>query len=395
MDEHNRLVNKMTQFGVPNPSGEARKLLIGIFQHITYNEYLPMLLGANTPVRSLPTGTRTPNSTLPMVFHSFTLAYTLAMASMMRETVTIVPTSNVNLKSIINDATQIDTDVKLASITKGMLIDCSLKLGKQIPCDFRNDCAYSDIVAIASQDTQFWGIPTYYIWLYISNSLPAENLPLQDTAHKTKLLDLYGNPYDIGFLPGGFLETITGPSMLGPTLTKLFEEQFKKLQEGDRLYYEHDGVFESYQLRQIRNMTMARLLCRNVNGLTEVKEKAFNCSSIEVDCSSLPDIDFCEYHCISREWSDFGSISPVCTKIDIQVRYCKSTNPTQCPCIDIPFRLTPCPNALADKRMVALLNMYAIKASKISEFIAYYIGGYNATLHDKITDGFIQWIGNP
>ncbi|CAI9737354.1 peroxidase mlt-7-like [Octopus vulgaris] len=149
MDEHNRLVSKMTAFNRPSPSFEARKLLIGIFQHITYNEYLPMLLGASTPVKSLTTGTLTHSSTtLPMVYHSFVLAYKLAMASMLRETVTIDPTPNINLKGILNDQTQIDTATELANITKGMLTDCSLKIGKEIPCNFRNDCAYSDVVSI-------------------------------------------------------------------------------------------------------------------------------------------------------------------------------------------------------------------------------------------------------
>ncbi|XP_036354503.1 eosinophil peroxidase-like, partial [Octopus sinensis] len=245
MDEHNRLVSKMTAFHRPNPSFEARKLLIGIFQHITYNEYLPMLLGASTPVRSLTTGTRTPiSSTLPMVSHSFVLAYKLAMASMLRETVTIDATPNINLKGILNDQTKIDTATKLASITKGMLTDCSLKIGKEIPCNFRNDCAYSDVVSVLSQDARYFGIPTYFVWLHITNSLPAANLPLHDTTNKNQLLTFYGNPYDIGFLPGAFSEEINGPSMLGVTLTKLFEFQFKKLQEGDRFYYENVNIFQ-------------------------------------------------------------------------------------------------------------------------------------------------------
>ncbi|CAI9737357.1 peroxidase mlt-7-like [Octopus vulgaris] len=144
--EYNELVDKMIEFGYENASEEAKKLLIGIFQHITYNEFLPMLLGVDTPLKSKTTGTRTyDNQKLPMVSHSFSLAYELVVASMLRESVQVAPDTNENLIDIISDATKVDDDIEMANLVKGMLEQASLEIGNKIPCDFRNNYQLAEI----------------------------------------------------------------------------------------------------------------------------------------------------------------------------------------------------------------------------------------------------------
>ncbi|CAI9737353.1 peroxidase mlt-7-like [Octopus vulgaris] len=328
--EHNKLVDKMTEFGISNPSTEAQKLLTAIFQHITYNEYLPMLLGATTPIKSQASGTRVYDSKkLPVVSNSFSLAYELAMDSMLRETVILDPSINPNQKliDIMGDATKVDSDGEMTYIVKGMLTEASLKIGRKIPCSFRNHCQYSDVVSVLTQDTRYLGIPPYYVFLALTGQTSVtkfNNFPYHDTTTQNLLAGTYN---------GVFLETIPSSEKLGTTLKKMIQEQFQTLQTGDRFYYENANVFTPAQLTEIRKTSMALLLCRNVASLTSVKQHAFQMSSPNVACSGIAEIDFCDYAAVPRTWSAYQSSSTECSGFKIEFRTCTSTKPIQCPCV--------------------------------------------------------------
>ncbi|XP_036366590.1 peroxidase mlt-7-like [Octopus sinensis] len=379
--EHNKLVDKMTEFGISNPSTEAQKLLTAIFQHITYNEYLPMLLGATTPIKSQASGTRAYDSKkLPVVSNSFSLAYELAMDSMLRETVILDPSTNPNQKliDIMGDATKVDSDGEMTYIVKGMLTEASLKIGRKIPCSFRNHCQYSDVVSVLTQDTRYLGIPPYYVFLALTGQTSVtkfNNFPYHDTTTQNLLAGTYKYIYDVDFLSGVFLETIPSSEKLGTTLKKMIQEQFQTLQTGDRFYYENTNVFTPAQLTEIRKTSMALLLCRNVASLTSVKQHAFQMSSPDVACSGIAEIDFCDYAAVPRTWSAYQSSSTECSGFKIEFRTCTSTKPIQCPCVGDPFRLTSCPNAMVSNETAAILKLLQKKMSYNVEVLGYYKKG--------------------
>ncbi|XP_014776816.1 peroxidase mlt-7 [Octopus bimaculoides] len=354
--EHNRLVETLTPAcGSTGCRNEARTLLIAMFQHIVCNEYLPLLLGSSA--RCLNTSNYTyDNTSSPMVSNAFAVAYKLVGASMLRDTVTIGGNLNVSVKTILNDSTQVDSDLEMTNIVNGMLTDYSLKIGREIPCSFRDDCQYSDIVSVLIQDTRYFGIPPYFVWLALtvnSTDMPStiDNLPYQTPANLIATDSSYQNLYDIDFLTGALSENVVPGAMVGPTLKRLFEDTFNSLQRGDRLYFDNAGVFTDDQLNVIRNVTMAQLLCRNVEGLTEVKENAFVHNSPLVQCSSFPDIDFCRYCNSSTGWTAFVTVPNPCFQFQLKYRFCQSTNPVACPCLGSPFEITPCPSAIVDSVM--------------------------------------------
>ncbi|XP_036366593.1 chorion peroxidase-like [Octopus sinensis] len=378
--EYNELVDKMIEFGYENASEEAKKLLIGIFQHITYNEFLPMLLGVDTPLKSKTTGTRTyDNQKLPMVSHSFSLAYELVVASMLRESVQVAPDTNENLIDIISDATKVDDDTEMANLVKGMLEQASLEIGNKIPCDFRNNCNFSDVVATVTQDTRFYGIPPYIVWLatiYPLTNLSFKAFPYHDTNGRQLLETMYRSVFDVDFLSGMFTEKKNPNVKLSQTLMKQFEDQFSTLQEGDRYYYENVNAFQPNQLAEIRKVTMAQLLCRNVVNLDQVKQFAFDKTSPEVSCSSITQIDFCTYTGVSNVWTPFQGSFSQCDKIKIEYRTCQSTKPDLCPCEGDPFKIQSCPGEmitpdniekLADIMRYDQLMQYFLRQGEITD----------------------------
>ncbi|XP_014782530.1 heme peroxidase 2 [Octopus bimaculoides] len=390
--EHNRLVGRLNQTcNNTDCRNEARTLLIAMFQHIICNEYLPLLLGTNTSVKCLNTSTHTYNSTnLPMVSNSFAAAYKLVGASMLRDTVG----SNV----LVHDV-PLTSNTEMTNIVNGMLTNCSLKIGREIPCAYRNNCQYSDIVSILTQDTRYLGLPPYFVWLALTvpiANLPTSipDLPHHNTSMKIALSNTHQSIFDIEFLTGALSENVVPGAMVGPTLKRLFEDTFNLLQRNDRLYFENAGVFTDEQLAEIRNVTMAQLLCRNVEGLTEVKENAFVHNSSTVQCSSLPDIDFCKYCGVSRNWSAFVTVAVPCVRLQLKYRLCQSTRPLACPCLGSPFEIIPCPSPnslnILDPVMIMRSKILAQTMGNDTQSIAYYTMGNDYKLVDRMWEIFFM-----
>ena len=86
-------------------------------------------------------------------------------------------------------------------------------------------------------------------------------------SHAIKLEKVYANVDDIDLFVGGMLEKKHEDGLLGPTFKCIIGEQFKKLKQGDRFWYENGSDpktrFSEEQLQEIRKTTLARLLCDN------------------------------------------------------------------------------------------------------------------------------------
>lgn len=58
----------------------------------------------------------------------------------------------------------------------------------------------------------------------------------------------------------------------------LLQKQFSLIRYADRFWYENDlppSSFEIEQLNEIRKVTLAGILCNNIEGLDKIQPKAF------------------------------------------------------------------------------------------------------------------------
>ncbi|KFB47946.1 AGAP010735-PA-like protein [Anopheles sinensis] len=74
-------------------------------------------------------------------------------------------------------------------------------------------------------------------------------------------------------------------------------EQFMRTRRGDRFFFENGntpGAFTPRQLKEIRKASMARLLCDNSPGVSQMQLRAFkqisNTNAL-VSCRTLPALD--------------------------------------------------------------------------------------------------------
>lgn len=89
---------------------------------------------------------------------------------------------------------------------------------------------------------------------------------------------MYRNTDDIDLLVGGILESPIPGAMVGPTFNCLLKEEFVLLKQTDRFWYENDlppSSLTTGQLKEIKKITLAGLLCANTDDLDRVQPKAF------------------------------------------------------------------------------------------------------------------------
>lgn len=111
---------------------------------------------------------------------------------------------------------------------------------------------------------------------------------------------LYGSTLNIDLFPALMVEDLVPGSRLGPTLMCLLSTQFRRLRDGDRLWYENPGVFSPAQLTQLKQTSLARILCDNSDNITRVQQDVFRVAEFPhgySSCEDIPRVDL-------RVWQD-------------------------------------------------------------------------------------------
>ena len=132
---------------------------------------------------------------------------------------------------------------------------------------------------------QFCGLPSVTSW----DQLSLETI--QGPNVIKKLRDLYGHPGNIDLWVGGLLETPVHGARVGPTIQCILINQFKRLRDGDRFWYENPSAFKSDQLSQIKQASLARIVCDNSDQIQQVHPDLFRMATGQqdlMDCSSIP-----------------------------------------------------------------------------------------------------------
>lgn len=147
------------------------------------------------------------------------------------------------------------------------------------------------------------GLAGYPKWIgFCKNTTLREHITFEDlekfgiSRSNVKILKtLYSNPEDIDLIAGALLEEPTPGCVLGPTLECLLQHQFVLLRNSDRFWYENDLPPSSLtrdQLKEIRKVTVAGLLCLNTEGLNKIQPKAFEREdtflNVRISCDQHP-----------------------------------------------------------------------------------------------------------
>ena len=304
--EHNRIAK---QLGALNPQWdderifqEARKIVGAIAQVITYQEYLPEMLGRDNLGCLLGEYKGYDSSIDGSLPNSFaTAAYRIGHSQIQEAFVRIDVFGNFLSPLYLVDAffnpgaffINGGTDTFL----RGLLSQQSRRIDEFVTRTLTNRLferpgeAGTDLASLNIQRGRDHGLPSYRTFRNFCAAKFGLRGQIEDSITRQRLRDVYNSEDDIDLWVGGLAETPLPGARIGPTFACIFAITFKGLREGDRFYYENPGVFTPEQLNEIKKATLSRIICDNGDDIRRAQPNAFNIFQQQLDCGRLPYID--------------------------------------------------------------------------------------------------------
>uniref|UniRef100_A0A6A7FZ72 Peroxidasin-like protein n=1 Tax=Hirondellea gigas TaxID=1518452 RepID=A0A6A7FZ72_9CRUS len=178
-----------------------------------------------------------------------------------------------------------------------------------------------DLAALNIQRGRDHGLQPYNEYRVLCNLTRARNFddlsrevarPIIDRLKKT-----YDHVDDVDLFTGGLIETPLHGGLIGPTFGCIMGIQFRNFRKCDRFWYENiDPLvrFTDSQLTEIRKVTLSRILCDNCETVDSEQRSAFDLPdpflNPRVSCRDLPAINL-------ELWKERVSCSVGSTNIDI------------------------------------------------------------------------------
>uniref|UniRef100_A0A665TJV5 Thyroid peroxidase n=1 Tax=Echeneis naucrates TaxID=173247 RepID=A0A665TJV5_ECHNA len=108
-----------------------------------------------------------------------------------------------------------------------------------------------------------------------------------------QILRVYKHPDNIDVWLGGLVEKLLPGSRTGPLFACLIGHQMKLVRDGDRFWWEAEGVFTQQQKAELAKSSLSRIICDNTD-IGEVNSDSFRYGAYPSDyvsCNSIPGIN--------------------------------------------------------------------------------------------------------
>ena len=304
--EHNRIALKLQ---ANNPLWnderlfqESRRIVIAEYQHIIYNEWLPLVVGKKQMnafgLRPLTKGYSKsyiqnfdPRVTNEFATAAFRFGHTL-IPTTFKKTDSFQRTSNtLRIKDIFFQPEKVHRTPRiLDDLVRGLTSQHGSQWDKKFSEDIINHLFESkkgvgglDLVALNIQRGRDHGLPGYNAYRKVVGVGKANNwdglrnnIRPEDVENLKKV---YRHVDDVDLFVGGFLEKPNDDAFIGQTFQVLIVDTFLRLKYGDRFFYDlgldSSTQFSRNQLQEIRKVTMARVLCDNTEDVREMQPQVF------------------------------------------------------------------------------------------------------------------------
>jgi len=304
MREHNQIARALASAN-PRLTDEqlyqqARRLVIAEIQAITYQEFIPALLGTNA-LRPYTGYNPKVNPGISTEFSTaaFRIGHTLV---------------NDDIDFLDNDGNQITNSLPLAfaffnpgpvkefgidPLLKYLATDNTQEVDTQLVESLRNflfgapgDGGF-DLASLNIQRGRDHGLPDFNS-VRAAFGLPRITSFSQITTNSTlqfSLISVYGDVDSIDPWIGGLAEDHVEGSSVGPTFQVILANQFERLRDGDRNWYERS--FSGPQLNAIRKNRLSDVIRRNTT-ITKIQDNVFfydsneTLSGLTSEAGSLP-----------------------------------------------------------------------------------------------------------
>ena len=286
--EHNRRVTALAAAN-PHLDGDAlyeqgRMWVAALLQRITFNEFLPTLLGSG----SIPAYSGYQSGVQPDVANvfstaSYRLGHSLVSATLPRLDATLAPIAegNLALRDAFFTPSRISSEGGIDPVLRGFCVSAAEELDTMIVDDLRDflfgppGAGGFDLASLNIQRGRDHGLPTYgAIRSAFGLSTPATFADItSDGTLQTSLASVYPNAASLDVWLGGLAEDKRAGALVGDLLYTVIRDQFLRLRDGDRFWYAR--VFSGATLTEIESTTLADVLRRNTSLGSEIPNDVF------------------------------------------------------------------------------------------------------------------------
>lgn len=328
--EHNRVAKLLWSLN-PNWSDEkiyqeARRVVIAEIQHITYNEWLPLIVGPII-MRDFKLELSRTNGgysldydldTDPSIINEFAGAayrlHSLVQGAFNFQTEDGQLIQQFKLRHIFNNPASLYREGNYDGCIHSMINEPSQSLDNHFTEELTNHLFQDtnssfgmDLVTINIQRGRDHGIPGYNFFRQACglSKLTSFRQLDQIMVDGAGLIfsQLYANVDDIDLFIAGNYEKKLKDAVVGPVFSCIIGEQFRRLKTGDRYWFENGnqaGAFTPSQLAEIKHSSLARIICDNSDSIEKTQPLAFLRPSEwnpKVNCEQVPWVDL-------RHWQD-------------------------------------------------------------------------------------------
>lgn len=288
--EHNRLAQEISTSN-PGLSGEeiyqrARRIVGALVQVITYQEFLPALLGPN----ALFAYSGYHWSVSPAIFNEFsTAAYRFGHSALsptllrLDPSLSPIPEGNLPLRDAFFRPDRIVDEGGIEPILRGLASQACSRIDTELVDDVRNflfgppGAGGFDLASLNIQRGRDHGLPSYnearaVLGLGTRQSFAEVS---SDLDVQTRLASVYANVDDIDLWVGILAEDAVNGGHVGELAFNIIRRQFLALRDGDRYWYRAGG-FSAQEIANLENTTLADVIRRNTSIAGEIGDDVFH-----------------------------------------------------------------------------------------------------------------------
>ncbi|MCY4619433.1 MAG: peroxidase [Chloroflexi bacterium] len=286
--EHNRLAGLIAAEQSDLTGQEiyelARKIVGAQVHAITFHEFLPLLLGPGA-IEPYTGYDPTVDPTIAMEFSTaaYRIGHTLLSPMLMR-----IDDDGEQFALSLADAfftPSLVTEYGISGFLRGLSSQVAQQVDAKVVDQIRNllfgppGSPGRDLASLNIQRGRDHGVPSYN-HVRVAYGLPAVTSfadITSDPVVQEELREAYGDVDLIDLWPGGLAEDHVAGANVGLTFRTIISDQFRRLRDGDRFWYENDPYFLANPdlLEQIRGTTLADIIRRNTSIGDELPDVAF------------------------------------------------------------------------------------------------------------------------
>ena len=286
--EHNRLAGIIAGQD-PDLSGDeiyqlARKIVGAQNQAITFNEFLPVLLGPDV----MDPYTGYDPSVDPGIASEFSAAAFRVGHTMLSPNLLLVGADGQQdqmslARSFFNTSFVVEHGISV--ILRGLAAQQAQQVDPLVVDEIRNmlvkepDGPVFDLAALNIQRGRDHGVGDYNTVRLAYGLAPAESFAdiSSNRSVQRALMRAYDDVHDLDLWTAALAEDHVPGAMVGETLQAIISDQFLRLRDGDRFWFENDPYFLANPglLDEVRSTTLADVIRRNTPIGDEIQEDVF------------------------------------------------------------------------------------------------------------------------